>query len=266
MKKLLLNSLKLVCLTLLFYSTVALSESQSYEELIQTPVDSIKSKEEVDQIIKKVHDNAYDRCIKQLACATDKLPEDIRIHFDHDRNMANDFLKNSTSKLRHDPHMPQHLYETARSLMLEKNIDPKNIEIEYHKFNWDHTHGDARSFVFVNGRPVGTPRIRIYRNIISDPEDSQEFTIAHELNHVLLQHSSMAYYLYAHNPHTNTAYLNSAIEKEADIHAASTNSKLACAGALDQCDRGHAHILDQKAHCKEMQFMCELMKRKEELS
>jgi len=240
---------------------------QESQRRIQEHVKRLQSVDEVDDRIAHMRDNASNECIEELARITGKPYDFLKSKIDLERDITREILKIPNSQATHDPNIPASLYKTMRTHMLDEGVNPQSTTLKYKPQSQErHLFATARGIIFMYGYPILRQKIELYPLLLQTSEGHQAFTCRHELWHILLQHDSMSYTANIDSPNADTKYLTSAQEREADIYAASKNSRLACAGAIQRCQFGHADILDKNGHCTQMLTMCELLKRKEELS
>ena len=262
----------MLSLLLFFYPTTSFcmlqrAHRQESQRRIQEHVKKLQSVDEVNLRIDRMRDNVSNECIEELARITDKPYDLLKSTIDLERDITKEILKIPNPQATHDSRIPASLYKTMRTNMLDEGVNPQSTTLKY-KPDSQNTHlfGDSRGIVFIYGSLILRQKIQLYPPLLQRSKDYQAFTCRHELWHILLQHSSMHYTANTYSSNADKKRLHSVIEREADIYAASKNSRLACAGAIDRCQFGHAEILDKNSHCTQMLTMCELLKRKEELS
>jgi hypothetical protein len=222
----------------------------------------------VDHEIDIIKNNIYKELLTELEFLTHKPYDRLKKYFDMERSIIKDLLqeKNPHIVQKHSEDIPSSIYKDLISILQENKVDPKNITLKY-AINSDD------SFLFA-GAKGGTfnsqnypyfkkPRIRIYSALTNLSRIGQLFTYVHELSHIFLRHSYMNS-IVSYNYDINK--LISIQEREADIHAATTNILFAHEGMEQACRFKHPDIFDGENHCREMQIMYELMKRKKELS
>lgn len=260
----------ILCLLSLLWSTAAIAmlaraHRQKVQQHLHQRAQSIKTAEEINHHIESMQNNVSHECMQELAHITGQPYDAVKTNIDHARSSVKDVLKKSDHRAIHDPNMSQHLYTKLCTILHDEGVNPKSTSLEYKTDSQDSfLSADSRGTVFINGQHILTPRIRLYPPLLEESEEIQSFICRHEVWHVLLQHSFIHAQIFGLN--ADTKKLDSIKEREADIYAASRSSRLACAGAITRCSVGHAEIIDKDSHCVDMMIMCELMKRKEELS
>jgi hypothetical protein len=236
-----------------------LQQAQQHQANLQK-IKNIQNIEEVNSMVEKINNEVYKECLQELQSKTGFPYDDLKSLIDTKRKDIKESLQQNNFDASHDPNMPEAFYSKTIKALKEDDINPKNIRLTYAHTNDSRHSASSIGPLFFREDPQ--PEIIFYNAILEMPEFEQDFTRAHELAHIKLRHTPIEYLLKKNDMYK----LDSILEREADIHAASKNSYLACAGAEHRCSYGHRDILDEQAHCFQMQFMCELMKRKEELS
>lgn len=218
--------------------------------------------QEINQRIEETLKGIDRECIDELHALTSLPHNFLEKYIDLGREFIQISLKEDNRNAFHDPDMPKFMYDTAIKTLQENDINPRNVKLTYNtqeKIPGLKASAGGR-LLFSGNHPI--ERIQIYELLAQDPDRYHEFSLGHETHHLLLGHSALKHLALPNKSNLFT----SIIERQADLYTASKSSKLACSGAMRQCNNGHAQILDNHAHCREMIAMCELMKRKEELS
>lgn len=237
--------------------------NRAYTQRRQEQVRKIRK---IDLEVKNFQDKAYTDCLQEMATMTGEPIEMLRSHFDYERLLAEKTLKDPNPSAAHDPNMPATSYQEWQTIMTSEGINPKSTAMQYEpNTKKGLTLASASGLLFRQSHLLVTPIITEHPILSEASPEIQEFTRRHECHHLKLQHTSMKVIADTLNPKNNPKQLISAQEKEANIHAASANSRSACSGAFIQCFMGNTGIIDEDNHCKDMLRMCTLMKRKEEL-
>jgi hypothetical protein len=224
----------------------------------------------VDHEIDMIKNLIYDERLKELERITGQSYDTLKRDMDHNKNAMKERLQEKPTNFRlfmgtafslhtHDPKISLPMYQDLCKSISEEGIDPKNINIIY---NSNSTCAASATDL------TPLPTITIHSPLLHESEFSQKFVYKHELSHILLLHHSCSQSAYITTLNEdNIKALQSIHEREANIHAASKNSHIAHAGMQRECMYdGHTRIIDNQNHCKEMQIIYELIKRKEQLS
>jgi hypothetical protein len=228
----------------------------NFEEYLKK-INNLSSITEIDNEITTIKDGIYQELITELSHITKKPYDTLKKSTDSKRNRIKKTLQKKPYFFirRHDTKIPLSIYNDLHKSMLDENIHPDNITINYLP-NINHSRSaDATDLL---------RHINIYHKLSEDSPNLQLFIHKHEIHHILLKHLSS---LLTASFYTNDLKnLISIKEREADIHAASKNLDLAHTGMQHRCTLGHLNITNDQHHCEEMTIMYELMKRKSELS
>lgn len=250
--------------SLLLWSTSTFSMLRLMSQ--QRRQDRMQAIHKIDREIKEIHDEAYLNCLQEMANITGEPVNKLKEHFDNERKLTETVLKKPNPYTTHDPNMPAASYQKWQTIMHSEGINSQSTNMLYEqKAQGVSIVAQAGCPIFADSRILFPPTIIEHPILSRLPEETQEFARRHECKHVKLQHLSMRVITSSINPNAEPERLVSAQEIEADLHAASVSSKIACTGAFMQCNFGHADIIDQNKHCLDMIYMCALMKHKEEL-
>ena len=252
----------LTTLSVLLYLTSSYAFSQE--------VGKKMTREEINQQLESIRTNIDEELLKEFQALTGKPYSEVK-----------EYVKNGTAWIKKDLNsqrfawydfwfpaplrynIPKEHKNFLNENLKECGVNPDMIDLNYIKQTpsvespFIATAAGRRSF----NRKHIFEQINLYNKFFELPADEQSFVIAHEVNHLLLGHSSII--IDVHNKNPNFPSLSSIIERQADTHAALQNSKIAY-GAVKMCR--HPYIIDKEAHCKEMQKIYFLMKLKEESS
>jgi len=240
-------------------------ESSAFQEAI-TKINNFSSIEEVENEIATIKDQIRKELIIELSDITQESYEKIEKKITNKRAYIKQLLQKTPYFHSHNLQIPSSMYLDLFEAMLEENISPYKINIDYKPLKkGSKLLAEANAF---------TLDITIYENLCSYNKNVQLFVYKHEIAHILLAHSFNNIDIIDNhlNKEKKSLYdlilkkLRSIEEREANIDAASKNSRTTYGGVRFQCFDGHVKILDNNEHCKEMILMYELMKRKEELS
>lgn len=250
------------------------SEQQA-QTLIKDKIGLIKSLNtvaDVDHEIDQLKNGIYMQALTTLTLMTGKSYDMIKKRIDLERDLIQDLLQEEYSHItqEHDNKIPSHLYNDIISTLQKEKINPNNIKLKYVIGDNPGLLASAKSRLLKPDYPhFAKPRIRLYDALTNKSKSQQLFTYSHELSHILLRHGTMNIIADSHDDtdtySSKVNILTSIQEREADIRTASKNSQLAYAGMTSRCDLGHAEIIDDKSHCRDMQLMYALMKQKEKL-
>ncbi len=245
--------------------------NKSQEDKESARIKQLTTITSVDREINVLKNNVYKEGLTELASLTNKPYDSLQQEIDKKRAFVKQELrKNSYSHKNHDPNIPSSMYQQLTDAMSEMQIHPNNIDLEYiTSSEQSGLLASAKSGSYFYDHCVVKPRIRIYNELSKHSNDSQNFTYHHELQHILLEHSSIQSMVSLCNSSYDRSHkpeLTSIQEREADIHAASINIHNARIGIQNRCVFGHKKIINHKKHCEEMITMYALMKQKEKLS
>jgi hypothetical protein len=234
-----------------------------------TPIEKISyisSISQVEDMMAKMKQEPYEECLMALANMTGQSHDNLKQQFDTERTLTQSILKQTDPFIFHDPNIPATLYTQLKNIYEQDGDNLNSTTLKYVK-NSDNKQllASARGIIF--GLFRKPPRIILQSILLERPENDIFFTLMHEKHHILLQHSSMTLVAFPHSSANSPMrkFLLSAQEREADIYAASKNSKLAYQGVLHACAFGHTDIIDNKSHCAQMQTMFALTLQKEKL-
>jgi hypothetical protein len=251
------------------FSMIAWINRQRSQQNLQSLQQCLQSKdlEEIDGYIRQMQNNVSHECIEELARITCQSYDLLKSERDHARASIREVLKKPHRHAIHDTSIPKPLYEQICTTLRHEGIHPKSTTLHYMADSKDpDLYASSQGTCFIDGYHVLEPKIRLFPPLLEESEEIQLFIQNHEISHILLQHTSMTDTINEFNPDADTKHLKSIKEREADIYTASKSSRLACAGAILSCKLGHNNIIDNSRHCTKMLTMCELLKRKEELS
>jgi hypothetical protein len=233
-------------------------------------IENIQNETEINTRVKKMQDDVYEETLQELVHITGEKHQNLKMFLNIKRLSARKKL-NKNAHAIHDPNIPADIYHDICQALHEDQINPNSIKLKYidNPDNLNLT-ADARGSYVPNYAIDGhiifkKPRIRLYSALLNMPRSERKFIYEHEKNHVILQHSLIDMIALSFDLSFDGKKLTSIGEREADIHAASRNSMLACTGAKHRCLFGHRAILDNDKHCQQMQIMCALMQQKEKL-
>ncbi len=229
-------------------------------------IQQINSIAEIDGTIKEMKDKAYDDCLQELHKITNIPVPVLKKQTDTHRKLARNLLAEKNFNATHDPNLPASFYHMLRKTYDDEGLTLDSTKVKFKKTaSSPHILAETSGGIFYRNYLVVTPKLTIYDLLKTRPENQQLFTLAHEREHHLLQHLSMRHIAVNNSLPTNIQNLASLQEIEADI-AASKNSTLACAGASMQCSGADPNIINSKQHCEQLQRLCALNLRKEELA
>lgn len=228
-------------------------------------IQQINSINEIDGTIKGMKDKAYDDCLQELHKITNIPVPSLKKQTDTHRRLARNLLATENFNATHDPNLPTSFYQMLRKTYDDEGLTLDSTKVKFKKrASSPHILAETSGGIFYRNYLVVTPKLTIYDLLKTRPENQQLFTLAHEQQHHLLQHLSMRHIAVNNGLHFDLKNLTSFQEIEADI-AASKNSVLACAGASMHCSLPDSTIINGKQHCEQLQRLCALNLRKEEL-
>jgi hypothetical protein len=236
-------------------------------QTIQT-IQGINSIDEIDGTIAEIKNKAYDDCLEELHKITNIPLSALRKEIDTDRILARNLLSKKDPHATHDPNIPASLYQILRKTYEDEGLTLDSTTVNFEKTDNPNLMARAGGAVFDKNHLLIEPELWVYDSFAKTPlsKKQRSFVYDHEKQHHLLQHNSMFLPLFKLDLHdTDRTQLVSAQEIEANIHAASKNSIQACTGANLFCTSPHAEIIDGKKHCEQLQRLCALNLRKEEL-
>jgi hypothetical protein len=225
-------------------------------------------KEEIDIEINNIKKKVYEELIKELEGKTVWTWLSFKRRIDYERKIIKQCMQNAYQDATHDSRIPSFIYTELNEVTKKKDINLKSINIGHAvnsaKNRWAMDAYDG--WLFLHKFCI-LPKINIYEEYIQKYQQYDEtdrmFVIEHELWHIFLRHSKI---ITIANSYGNVKKLQSIVEKEADIHAASQNARLAHAAVKSRCFNGpHPHITDKDSHCEQLKYLYELMKQKEQL-
>ncbi len=227
----------------------------------------INSIPEIDGAIKGMNDKAYDDCLEELHNITDIPLPSLRREIDTDRILVRDLLSRKNPLATHDPNLPAPLYQILRKTYEDEELTLDSTKVKFiENSSIAGLTAQTQDGVFYRGYLISKPKLIIYGSLTKMSEEYQDFIFRHEKYHHLLQHGSMTF-IVAFSNGNYTTKLTSLKEIEADIAAAasSKNSTLACTAAHYRCSFHHQEIIDGNKHCEQLQRLCALNLRKDEL-
>lgn len=177
----------------------------------------------------------------------------------------------------HDSNVPEHLRTMIQNDLMNDNIEPLSVSILYDE-KIEHLADRinfAKAITFQAHENNPSSKIQIGSSLLSCPPDIIQHVIAHEVQHVVLQHSltqgSICYFLTINNPliviEAENKKLVSIHEEQANIFAALKNKNNAQRAQKFYCEFNlhHPNILDHTKHCKTLTYVHDLWKLKEQL-
>ena len=227
-------------------------------------IDQLTSISSIDEEINKIKKNIYRQYIQEIKRITNDHDDDWDKEISTKRACARKALqsKNLDNHQIHSHNFPPDIYKDIITTMDQENINPNIIELYY-----DSTPNDPSLYASAYSGAIFPPHatyiirpsITIYKALLKQTRNEQLFTYTHELQHVILGHSSPRVFL----PYSKR--LISLQEREADLHAASKNIHLAYAGMISTCTGYHPDIIHHEQHSDDMFMIYALLHKKESL-